>query len=292
MAPESGYGSKRNGFGRGIGKARLADMQTSWAWAIPEEGFGASGSRLAAVEYASPDSIADLRLAFGSGKWVSVSYAGEKSADADDEVIDGQYDPTFEGTAGPVWRIGEAALPAVQDYILLPESCKAGALTFAPANAPGDGEGATDNHGHPEASVSETEKISKLYHNRKLIHSELLAVDSKGGRVSVFQFAAAESGLLVLAYIRDNMIITKEFTANVYDGSVYWRADAESGNICLFEVRMLCETDEGLAIGFVWYGPEGTARYLLAENEGTFTDLTAESWYYDIWMREFVKDTM
>jgi hypothetical protein len=134
--------------------------------------------------------------------------------------------------------------------------------------------------------------MEALKKGRKVMHSELLATVADGGRVSVFQFTTVNYGLLILAYINDDKIIAKEFISdNIHDGKVDWRADAGGDNICLFEVQMLCKTDAGLVIGFLWHGPEATITYLLVEKEGKFIDFISEKWYYNHWEDEFYLHT-
>jgi len=265
-------------------KVKFEDLKSDWAWALTNLG-DPPGDEMVAVGYSTPKSLKRLTMAINAYDIFPIKYAGEKTA----TEANGDYNPRFEGVTGPYWRISDG--PPVGDgyenMLLLPESCRDGMLALTPAKAEGSGKGGLyDNHGHPAAQASDVAKIQALKPDRKVMKSELLATDLRGGRIALFQFNnTAEEGLLILAYIEGEKIITKEFTARVFDGdgTTAWRADADPDDICEFDVRALLETDEGLVIAFLWYGPEGINQYLLKEKNGKFIDFITRGWGYNHW---------
>lgn len=272
----------------GTEKARFADIEENWAWALANGEFDKPGDRLVAVSFASRDKLKDLGVAVSAGTLVSVQYSEEKEATG----RNGDYYPTFEGVAGPCWTVGEGALDLGQaDVLLLPDSCRIGILQFAIAANEG---GQSDiGHGHPAADPTDISSVEKMAPGRTVISSELLATDSSGGRVSIFQFNSTDHGLIVLAYCRGDQVITREYISNgVYEGKAYWRADAEADDICLFEVKLLCDTDAGLVIGLAWYGPEGATRSLFVEKDGKFADFISDLWYYSVFEQAFQHETI
>ncbi|MDR3208182.1 MAG: hypothetical protein LBT60_07645 [Oscillospiraceae bacterium] len=276
----SGTGETPAAPGRENSSVRLADIQSGWVWALSNGESETPGDRLVAVSYAAPGDWESRTLAVGSGGVFPVGYAGEKEADG----RNGDYYLTFDGVPGPSWRVAEGSLPVGQDdYLLLPASCQSGLLAFTPVKEDPAERAGFDNHGHPAADPADVATMEALKKGRVVMHSELLATDADGGRVALFQFENTDYGLLILAYLRGDLVIVREFIGSVWADGVGWRADMEPDDAALFEVAMLCQTAEGLTIGFLWYGAEGVNRYLLAENGGHFTDFVSESWYYDRW---------
>ena len=259
-------------------------MDFDYAWAIREGTQDRPGKHLAAVEYAGgPES---LTLAVGTGQPFAVKCEGEKKATGDN----GEYWEVYEGVTGPYWSTAEKLTR--YEYLLLPASREGGLLKFTPAKAKNNefddaASGFEYNHGHPAASKADVAAMEAYKGGRKVLHSELLATDSRGGRVALFQYANTGEGLLVLAYIHGSRVITQAFTAYVYEDGAGWRADMEGDDISVFEVAMLCETDAGLVLAYVWYGPEGTGKHLGVEEDGKFAKFTTDAWTYDHWENRF-----
>ena len=266
-------------------KMRVIDFD--YAWATREGTQDRPGKHLAAVGYAGgPES---LTLAVGTGQPFAVKYEGEKKATGDN----GEYWEVYEGVTGPYWSTAEKLTR--YEYLLLPASREGGLLKMTPAKAKNNkfddvASGFEYNHGHPAASKADVATMEAYKGGRKVLHSELLATDETGGRVALFQYENTDEGLLILAYINGERLITEELTAYIYedeDGQAgpYWRADMEENDISEFEVAMLCETDAGLILAYWWYGAEGTIRSLMVEDGGEFVNVspTSGAWYYDHW---------
>jgi hypothetical protein len=241
----------------------------NWAWAISNGDYETHGDKLAALQHASPDNLAELTFAVSPEGLIPIRFEGEKKATEIDEF---GYYPSYEACSGPYWSVCDGHLPSGDYYLLLPASNKDAILAFTPASL--------DKYKNSAAVPEDVAKMEALKKGRKVVYSELLATDADGGRVSVFEFANTNYGLLILAYIKGERVITKEFTTtNVSKNLDKWRVDAGEG-IGTFVVNLLCKTEAGLVIGFCWYGPEGAGKYLLVENKGAFADFISESWYY------------
>jgi len=271
-------------------RTRVIDFD--YAWAVREGTRDKPGTRLAAVEYAG--GLEDLTLAVGAGLPVPVRYGGEKKATGEN----GEYWAAYEGISGPYWSAAQGALTSFE-YLLLPESRKSELITLTPAKAKDNYDTASGgfnyNHGHPPAALADVKAMEAFKDGRKILHSELLATDGTGGRVALFQYENTDEGLLILAYINGDKLITEELTSYIYEGDdgekegPYWRADMEENDISEFEAAMLCDTGDGLVLAYWWYGAEGTSRSLMVEDNGEFvTALPASgAWYYDHWDDRF-----
>jgi hypothetical protein len=259
----------------------FALLKASYAWAVRDGDWETPGTRLAAVEYAGK--LEKLTLAAGADTLFPVKYEGEKQATGENW----EYGATYEGITGPHWS-AEVPLSSY-NYLLLPEACKDGLLAFTPGEAEEtwEGGGFDFNHGHPPADPADVEAMEAFKKGRAVLHSELLATDENGGRVSLFQYENRDEGLLVLAYINGDRVVTQEFTAGVYEDGAAWRADAEGDDICVFELVTLCETDAGLVIAYLWYGPEGTGKWLVKEDGGAFAEFETDIWSYNHWEDKF-----
>jgi len=260
-----------------------------YAWAISDGDWETPGTRLAAEEYTG--NLESLTLAVGPGMLVPVRYEGTKKATGEN----GEYWANYEGISGPYWSVVEGTMPRY-GALLLPEARRGDLLRFTPAEAEDNCDSASGgfdyNHGHPPAAPAEVARLEALQGGRKVLHSELLATDEKGGRVALFQYEnTGEEGLLLLAYLNGDRLVVEEFTAWVDEdeGGACWRADMEPDDICLFEVVALCETGEGLVLAYWWYGAEGTAKCTMLEDGGTFAYFRPASgvWFYDHWDDEF-----
>jgi len=259
-------------------KAAFADLKSNWAWAITNGFTDSPSDQLVAIMYSSDDALSGLTIATNMDGKYRVQYSGQKTATGSN----GDYNPTFEGVTGPYWKFAEGS--SVEGFaermLLLPESCHDGILTLTYFGE--------NKWFHPKAEESDVAKISALRPGRGMMNTELLATDSRGGRIALFQFNnTAEEGLLILAYILDEKVITTEFTTDVYEGEASWRADADPDDICYFEVTALCDTDEGLFIAFFWGAPEGTNYIMLKEDNGKFVDCITEAKSYDHWSNDW-----
>ena len=267
------------------GQTSLSVIRDNWAWGIPDD----KGIMLTAESYSSPNSWKNLTMALCPSGVIRVKYIGEKKATDNHSMGDGYYFPFFEDISGPVWEVIDKTVPAIEwTVLLLPESCRAGLISFTVPQVESEYVNGLYNHGYPPGPVEDIEKVTAMYKGRKIMHSELLAQDDDGGRVVLFQFVNTDEGLTVLAYINDSIITVIEFTAYVYEGGAYWRADLEDDDVGYFEVNMLCRTDQGLVMAFAWIAPEGSGKYLLVEKDGQFIDFIEGGWYYD-WDGGFVK---
>ena len=269
------------------GAAPFAALRDNYAWAVREGTYDDPGTHLAAEEYAGD--LRSLALAVAPGQTIPVRYEGKKKATSEN----GEYWSYYDGISGPYWSATEPLRD--YEYLLLPVSCKDGLLKLTPAEAEEsdhDTSGFDNDHGHPPADPADTARMEALQGGRRVLHAELLATDDRGGRVCLFQYENTEEGLLILAYLKGDKVITQEFTAYVYEDGAGWRADMDGDDICLFEVVMLCETDAGLVIAYLWYGPEGTGTYTMVEEGGKFVFFEPASgvWYYDHWDDRFYQE--
>ncbi|MCL2105896.1 MAG: hypothetical protein FWH26_02360 [Oscillospiraceae bacterium] len=286
LAPLVGCGEReKNPEPAPLAVAPFAELRDNYAWAISNGDWETPGTHLAAVEYAgSPES---LTLAVGWNQLFPLRYEGEKEATGEN----GEYGASYAGIAGHYWSV-ESILPVGWgSCLLLPASCEAGILALTPAVAGEDIVNGFYNHGHPPADPADVTEMEGRKNGRRVLHSELLATDENGGRVSLFQFESTDMGLLVLAYINGDRVIAQEFSNPVDEHGVIWRADAEEDDICVFEVTMLCETDAGLVLAYLWYGPEGTGKLLVAEDGGAFVELASDAWTYDHWENRYYRLT-
>jgi len=256
------------------GLASIDDLKSNWAWVITNY---SDNNQMVAIEYSQPEALERLTLAIDRMGIYQVNYAGQKTATG----TNGDYGATFEGVAGPYWKIADGSTVEGGQMLLLPETCHKGILPLTPF----------ENDTHPPASQADIAKIRALKPGRGMMNSEMLATDSRGGRIGLFQFNnTAEEGLFILAYIHGEKVITLEFTTDLYDGQAYWRADADPDDICYFEATALCETDEGLVIAFLWGAPEGTGNYILIEKDGKFVDFITDARVYDHWSNSWLGD--
>jgi len=245
----------------------LEDLKSNWAWVITNY---SDKNQVVAIEYSSPDALENLTLAVDRTGIFNVKYAGQKVATGSN----GDYAPLFEGVTGPYWKVTDGSTLEGWSLLLIPESCLKGLLPLTPF----------ENDAHPAASASDIAKIRALKNGRGMMNTEILATDSRGGRIGLFQFNNTDKeGLFIFAYIHGEKIITIEYTTDVYEGHAYWRVDADPDDICYFEATALCETDEGLVIAFLWGAPEGTGHHLMIEKDGQFVDFISDGWYYDHW---------
>ena len=255
-------------------------IRDNWAWAILDE----NGTKLTAASYSSSAAWDDLTLAVSPYGLTHVQFIGEKDATEEHSMGLGYYFPFYEDITGPVWAtIDNLKIESSFSTLLLPDSCQKGMLSFTSSQVKDTYESGFDNHGHPYATLEDIKRVSALHEDREVMNSELLATDLYGGRVSLFQFTNKDKGLFILAYVREERMIIKEFTANLssYSGGAYWRADLEDDNIGFFEVNLLCETDKGLVIGYTWNAPEGSGKYLFVEQDGEFAKFIDSGWYYN-----------
>lgn len=265
----------------------LSELRENWAWAVAESDWELDtiGPKIKAEAYSSPEAWENLTLATGAGGMAAdVSYTGIEEATG--EWFDGMYYAFFDNITGPVWTVSDKSeLTDNNSIVLLPASFRSGLLALTPVEAEYEEIGGFWNHGHPAASEEDTKIIeASRKDGRKVMHSELLATDGAGGRVSVFQFYNnSEEGLLAVAYINGDSLIAYEKTAGIYGDKAYWRADMDDDDIGHFEVNMLCETDEGLVIATSWSAPEGCIQEILVENGGRFVEFITDGWYFDIW---------
>jgi len=268
-------------------RMRVIDFDYAWAVSDMEWEMDTPGANLAVVEYAGDPE--GLTLALGPAQQVTVRYAGEKEATGENW----EYSARYEGITGHHWSAAKGSLTAFE-YLLLPASREGDLIKWTPAKAKNNYDTASGgfnyNHGHPPAAPADVALMEACEDGRKVLHSELLATDETGGRVALFQYENTDEGLLILAYINRDRLITEELTAFIYedeDGEAgpYWRADMEENDIGEFEVAMLCETGVGLVLAYWWYGAEGTARSLMVEDDGAFVNVSPASgaWYYDHW---------
>jgi len=253
------------------GFAKCDDLKSNWAWVITNMwGEEDPGTKMVAIEYSKPEALENLTLAVDRFGIYNVKYAGQKVATG----TNGDYGATFEGVTGPHWKITDGSVAKDHYMLLLPETCHKGILPLTPF----------EDNILPPASAADIAKIRALKNGRGMMRTEMLATDSRGGRIGIFQFNnTADEGLFILAYIQGEKLITLEFTTDVYEGQASWRADAEPDDICYFEATALCETDEGLVIAFLWGAPEGTNNYILIEKDGKFVDFITEAMVYDHW---------
>jgi len=270
-----------------VGVTPFAVLRDSYAWAIREGTMDDPGKHLAAEEYAG--NLEKLTLAVAPDHLVPVRYEGKKKSTGEN----GEYWAFYEGISGPYWSVTKGILSRYE-YFLLPDACKGGLLKLTSAEVDetfGDS-GFDYNHGHPPADRADVAKMEALKDGRKVLHSELLVTDNRGGRVCLFQYANTDEGLLILAYINGDRVITQAFTAGVYEDGAGWRADMDGDDISGFEVIMLCETDRGLGLAYCWYGAEGTGRYTMVEQDGEFVDFNpaAGVWHYDHWEDKFYQE--
>ena len=272
---------------------------TNWAWAISDRQSETPTDTVVAVEYASPDALDELTLAVGPPGIIPVEYAGEKQGTG--EFYWPLYSPTFQVVTGPSWKAPPGLFPAaVIDYIMLPESCgdKVLSLTYPSITANYDGDEdngfETDyyNYGRPPAEAADIAIMEAQRNGRKVLHSEQLAIASDGGRISLFQYATTDFGLVVLAYINNEKVVSAEFVTMAYDGSASWASELPPETFLYVEVTMLYESGAGLVIGFARYGPEWDARHLLAEKDGRFVGFNYGNWAYDVWQdpQAYVQD--
>ncbi|MCL2747993.1 MAG: hypothetical protein FWE59_04985 [Oscillospiraceae bacterium] len=270
----------------GIEKAPFADLKDNWAWVIVDWGGDIPGGQVAATSYASPDRLDKLAWAASAEELASVRYTGEKASTA--ESGDGYL--FFDSLSGPVWEVPQPLAGDAYDMVLLPESCRRGLLPLTPGYTEVLWENGYETNGYPAADPGDVAAAEALIDNRAVVHSELLATDGQGGRVGLFLFEntdETEDALLLLICFRGDRNVYMEFTAPLYDGRASWRPDAEEESIGLFQVKLLCETDAGLVIGFSWYGTEGVGQFLLLEDEGNFVEFITGEWYYDPWEGQF-----
>ncbi|MCL1914277.1 MAG: hypothetical protein FWG10_10500 [Eubacteriaceae bacterium] len=263
----------------------------NWAWALTDGNYETAGRKLAAIEYMSPDTLGELAIAVGPNTLANVEFQGQKEGNSSGD--DFYYYPIFENMTGPFWSLAiNESLPTGSNYyIIVPAPFKDALIGFEPSSEENNNEwGFDDNHGHPGADAANTATIQSMYPDRMVRSTELLATDSSGGNVSLYQFENKDNGMFVLAYINGDKVVVSEYETGLWGGEAVWRADAEGDNICLFEVAMIAQTGSGTMLATVWYGPEGADLSLLQQNEGVFEAIPSR-WLYDLWGNEYYEDS-
>ena len=255
------------------------EIKASWVWALREGNYYERGPRLTAEEFSSQECWENLKVAVAADGVASIRYAGMKKATERRE--EGAY-LSFENISGPVWEIENDPHSIKGAILLLPASVQDSLLKIT-----------SFEYKEVSAAPEEIARMEELKGGRKVLNSELLATDSSGGRVVLFRYVNTDEGLVILAYIRGEKIITREFPAQHMDdnGEATWRADLDDDEYGSFQVVMLCETEQRLVIAFTWGAPEGINKYLLVEQDGQFVELPGESWSFDFREDKFYTDS-
>ncbi|MCL1803694.1 MAG: hypothetical protein FWG30_08680 [Eubacteriaceae bacterium] len=260
--------------------AALSDIRQSCAWAVSNSDFSA----LAAVEYANGTDFEKLSIAVCTSGIARIEYAGEKEAIGENSL----YYSTYEGVTGPSWNVAsKEGVEQSFSFFLLDGAIEESVFGIESGHSLERERDDYSSHGHLPASDEDIQVAIQLKGGRQVKHSELLGTLSDGGRISVFQYENTDYAMIVLAYINGEKVVYKDFYSNVFNGTAFWRADAESEDICMFDIVAAVNTDEGLMIALQWSGPEGAMRYILVENNGKFAEFMDDYWSHDVWEDKF-----
>jgi hypothetical protein len=232
---------------------------------------------------------------------IPVAFAGEK--ESTEEAGWPKYSPTFNVIAGPYWKAMIGNFPSeTSDYLLLPASCEERIIPLTYPSAPFneatweyDPNGEYYNFGKPPAEAGDIAMMEYRRNGRNVVHSRLLAKANDGGRISLFQYETTSYGLVVIAYINGEKVITTEFIStyvgDVQGEPIYWHSELPPETFGSVAVAMLCESDAGLIIGFTCIDPEGDSKHLLGERDGRFIEFSYGYWEYNIWENSYQQNT-
>jgi len=252
-------------------EVKYKGLKMDWAWAITNRGEK-PGNEMVAISYSSPNAFEKLTLAVNWKSAYPVKYAGKKKSTG---KRDNPFFPTFESIPGPHWKITDGSTVGEtweeNTLLLLPESCRDGIRKLT----------------RPEelepAPAADVEKVQALKSGRKVAESRLLATDDRGGRIALFAFKTTTNGLLILAYINGDKIISTEFTTDAENGEASWASELGPDEYGTFDANGLFETEEGLFIAFRWGRPEYTVESLLIEQDGKWVNCVTHGWSIDMW---------
>jgi len=276
----------------------ISDIINNSAWAVSDTENNRPGSNLAITSFASKDSVVELDLAFSKNQRVDISYTGIKEQ-TKSAGTDADYYLSYAHIRGHTFNINSGDFNDTQYFVTKKELVEDSRRALTAAVADNDYEdemtrsgnweeydGFYNNHGHPEASASDVAIIEELYRGRKVRHSELLATASDGATIGMYQFENVDYGMFIVAYINGSKVVRSEYISGLYDGDAGWRADAPRNDVCYIEPVFLCETKEGVAIAYLWYGPEGLSEYFMIEKDGFFEDVNNSRYFYGIFHDE------